>query len=193
MCDAVISVPAGMPSVAETKPYFTSSYVAVMRDADSRHFTSFDDAWLTNASIGLQLVGSDDGSTPPVASLAQRGLNQHITAFPMWADAAVQNPQAKIIDAVANGTIDIAFVWGPFAGYFAQGEKIKLRVVPITYDAAAPSNQFVFAMAAATRRNDLALRDALQASLDRHQADIQAILIHYGVPTVPAPPVPQTH
>jgi mxaJ protein len=193
VCDVVISLPAGMPVVAETKPYFTSSYVAVMRDNDTRHFASFDDGWLAAARIGLQLVGSDDGSTPPVASLAQRGLNQHITAFPMWADAAVQTPQAKIIDAVANGGIDIAFVWGPFAGYFAQSEKTRLRVVPVTYDAAAPSNQFVFAMAAATRRNDVALRDALQAALDRHRADIQAILKQYGIPTVPALPVPQTH
>ena len=42
-CDAVISVPAGLPGIAATKPYFASSYVVVTRAADERRFTSFDD------------------------------------------------------------------------------------------------------------------------------------------------------
>ena len=190
LCDTVISLPAGLPIVTETKPYFTSSYVAVTRAADKRAFTNFDNAWLRNARIGLQLVGDEDSSTPPAESLAQRGLNQHITGFAMWAEPSVPNPQGDIIRAVADGGIDVAFVWGPFAGYFAQAQKIPLTLVPVTYDAAAPAQQFSFAMAAGVRRGDTALRDTLQAALDRHQAEIAAILKQYGIPTVPAAAAP---
>ncbi|MEJ0046820.1 MAG: hypothetical protein WDN04_12430 [Rhodospirillales bacterium] len=65
LCDVVVSVPAGLPILATTKPFFTSSYVAVTRRADPHHFVSFDDAWLREARIGLQLVGAEGATTPP--------------------------------------------------------------------------------------------------------------------------------
>jgi mxaJ protein len=187
VCDVVISVPTGLSMVAATKPYFTSSYVAVTRVKDDRHFTSFDDPWLRDARIGLQLVGKEGATTPPAMALARRGFNQHITGFPMWGDAGDPSPQGKIIDAVADGSIDIALVWGPFAGYFAKSHGAALRIDPITADSQAPELTFVFPMAMGVRKADTALRDRLQAAIDRHTTEIAAILKDYGIPTVPTP------
>lgn len=194
MCDVVISVPAGLPIVAVTKPYFASSYAAVTRANDSRHFTSFDDPWLRDARIGLQLVGAEGATTPPAVALSRRGINEHITAFTMWSDGSDPNPQGKIIDAVADGSIDVALVWGPFAGYFAKPHGAALRIEPITADPQMPELTFVFPMSMGVRKTDTALRDRLQAAIDRHATEIAAILSDYGVPTVllPAPPVTAT-
>ncbi len=202
-CDVVISVPAmlpgAMPSLITTKPYFASTYVAVTRSADPRQFASFDDDWLRSARIGLQMIGIDGANTPPAAALTRRGLNQHITGFSMWADDGVANPQARIIDAVADGSIDVALVWGPFAGYFARRQAAALRIVPVTMDFKNPSLIFTFPMAMAVRKADVALRDRLQGALDRHATEIAAVLHEYGVPMVPVPPEPlpspnaQTH
>jgi len=187
LCDVVISVPSGFAMVAATKPYFSSSYVAVTRAKDDRHFTAFDDPWLRDARIGLQLVGKEGATTPPAMALSRRGFNQHITGFAMWGDAADPNPQGKIVDAVADGSIDIALVWGPFAGYFAKAHGSDLRVEPITADSQAPDLTFVFPMAMGVRKADTALRDRLQAAIDRHPTEIAAILKDYGIPTVPTP------
>ena len=185
LCDAVISVPVGLPVVAATRPYFTSSYVAVTRADDPRRFTSFDDPWLREARVGLQLVGNEGATTPPAIALADRGIHGHITAFPMWAGAEEANPQGRIVDAVADGSIDVAFVWGPFAGYFARAHGAGLRIEPVTGDPQAPDLVFVFPMALGVRKADTALRDRLQAAMDRHPAELAAILRDYGVPTLP--------
>jgi mxaJ protein len=186
--DVVVSVPASMPIVATTKPYFTSSYVAVMRAGDKRHFSSFDDDWLPDARIGLQLVGAEGGTTAPAASLTQRHLDRHLTGFPMWDADSVNNPQGKIIDAVADGTIDVAFVWGPFAGYFAKPHGTALRLDPITSDPKVPQQVFAFPMAMGVRKEDTDLRDRLQAAIDRHRPEIAAILQDFHIPLVAATP-----
>lgn len=191
-CDVVISVPAGLPRLATTRPYFASTYVAVTRSNDARHFASFDDPWLRDARIGLQLVGSEGATTPPAVALSQRGVNQHITAFPMWSDEGDPTPQGRIIAAVAEGTIEVALVSGPLAGYFAKARGTALRIEPITGDPRMPDQAFVFPMAIGVRKADTALRDRLQASLDRHQTEIAAILRDYRIPTVPLP-APLTH
>ena len=186
LCDVVLSVPSGLQPLATTKPYFASTYVAVTRANDARRFMSFDDPWLKDALIGLQLVGKEGATTPPVFALSKRGLNQHITPFPMWSDGSDPTPQGKIVDAVAAGTIDVAFVWGPFAGYFAKAHRTELRLDPLS-DSTQPDLSFVFAMAAGVRKTDTALRDRLQGALDRHAAEIADNLKDFAIPTVPVP------
>lgn len=190
LCDVVLSVPAGLEIVAETRPYFASSYVAVTRADDARRFASFDDDWLREAKIGLQLVGNEGATTPPAIALSHRGLTQHITGYPMWSGEADSSPQGRIIDAVARGEIDVAFVWGPFGGYFAKAHGDALRVQPITTDPRAPELRFVFPMALGLRKSDTALRDQLQTALDRHADDIAAILRADGIPTLPLSATP---
>jgi quinoprotein dehydrogenase-associated probable ABC transporter substrate-binding protein len=190
-CDVVISVPASLPRVTVTKPYFRSSYVAVTRAGDARHFASFDDPWLRDARIGLQQVGTDGFTTPPALSLTLRGIDQHIVFFPMWAGEGETDPQGRIIDAVADGSIDVALVWGPFAGYFAKRHAGALRIDPIGADPRRPDISFQFDMAIGVRKSDTAFRDRLQGAIDRHETEIAAILRDYGIPTMPpasAPP-----
>lgn len=187
-CDMVVSVPVGIGIVATTKPWFTSGYVAVMRAKDTHRFTGFDDAWLKDARIGLQLVGGEGAGTPPANALGARGIVDHITGFAMWAEAGVQDPQGRIVDAVARGEIDVAFVWGPFAGWFAKSHGAALRVTPIDGDPKAPDMPFTFAMAVGVRKADTALRDRIQQALDRRRAEIGRVLAEYAIPTLPARP-----
>ena len=125
-------------------------------------------------------------------ALSSRGVNQHITAFPMWSEDGDKSPQGRIVDAVADGSIDVAFVWGPFGGYFAKAHDAALRVEPITSDPQRPDLAFVFPMAIGVRKADTAFRDRLQEALDRHSAEIAAILRDNGVPTVPVEAPPST-
>jgi len=186
-CDVVISVPASLPAslpaVATTRPWFTSTYVAVTRTADHRHFAGFDDAWLKSARIGLQLITGGDVNPPPAMALARRGITNNITGFSPW-DSAEDAPQAKIIDAVAQNSIDVALVWGPFAGYFAKPYGTALKLEAISADPSSPGLAFTFPMAAAVRSTDTALKETLQAAFDRNAEKIAAILRDYNIPIV---------
>ena len=77
------------------------------------------------------------------------------------------DPQREIVDAVADGRVDVAVVWGPLAGYYAQREPTPLDVVPVAPSRDGPALAFAFDIAMGVRRDDAALRDALDA---RHRA-----------------------
>jgi len=192
-CDVVISVPASvpasLPAIATTRPWFTSTYVAVTRAADNRHFAGFDDEWLKSARIGLQLITGGDANPPPAMALSRRGVTNNITGFSPW-DSAEDAPQEKIVDAVANKSIDVAMVWGPFGGYFAKPYGNALKLEAVTQDPGWPGLAFTFPMAAAVRKEDTALKDTLQAAFDRNAAKIAAILRDDNIPIVePVPAV----
>lgn len=191
-CDVVISVPASlplsMPAIATTRPWFTSTYVAVTRAADNRHFAGFDDMWLKSARIGLQLIEGGDVNPPPAMALSRRGIINNLTGFSPW-NSTDDAPQAKIVDAVADKSIDVALVWGPFGGYFAKPYGNMLKVEAVTHDPATPGLAFTFPMAAAVRSGDGALKDTLQAAFDRNATKIAAILRDYNIPIVDPSPV----
>jgi len=45
-----------------------------------------------------------------------------------------------VVKAVADGSIDVAIVWGPFAGYFAKPFGNRLVVRPAPVEPALPTN-----------------------------------------------------
>jgi len=183
-CDVVLGLPSGLQGVLQTRPYYTSSYVFVTASQRGLKLTGLDDPALRELRIGLQAVGAEGSNTPPAMALAKRGIVQRVTGFPMWGVESDTTPQAHIIEAVANGEVDVAIVWGPFAGYFAARQKQPLEVTPISFDATQPALPFSYSMALGVRRGDEGLRNELQLALDRHAPEIQALLKRYGIPLV---------
>jgi mxaJ protein len=187
-CDVVIGVPVGLRGVLATRPYYASSYVFISQRERHLQRLDFDDPALPRLKIGLQAIGADGANTPPANSLATRGLVHNVVGFSMWAEEDVESPPERIIDAVVAGEIDTAIVWGPFAGYFGKRHGDRLEVHAVTSDARLPSQAFTFEIALGVRKGETALRDELQAVLDRRQQDIQAILDEYAVPRIAATP-----
>jgi quinoprotein dehydrogenase-associated probable ABC transporter substrate-binding protein len=181
-CDVVIGLPTGMQGVAQSRPYYGSSYAFVTPSHGGTQVTSFDDPALRRLRIGLQAVGAEGSNTPPASALARRGLSDRVVGFSMWGEESDETPQAHIVDAVASGDIDLAIVWGPVAGYFAQRHGDRLKVTPVTGDPLQPVATFQFEMSLSVRPGDNELLNELQQALDRRQPEIQAILQTYGVP-----------
>jgi len=177
-CDVVIGVPAGYDLVGTTTPYYRSSYVFVYPKGKGLQITSLDDPVLKKIRIGVHLLGDDYTNPPPVHELAKRGVVDNVIGFDTFYSR--QNPPGTIIDAVANGKIDAAIVWGPAAGYFVAHQRVPLVVVPI------PSGKgdlpFAFDISVGVRRGDDALRARVEKAIGRRRAEISKILKDYGVP-----------
>jgi quinoprotein dehydrogenase-associated probable ABC transporter substrate-binding protein len=178
-CDLFIGVPAGFDKVLATKPYYRSSYVAVYRSG-AQPFTGFDPAQLRRRRIGVQLIGNDLAASPPGHALTRAGAIDNVTGFTVYGDGPAAQ---RMVDAVAAGRIDLALVWGPQAGYFAQRAAVPMTVVATAAPAGLPV-PFEFAIAMGVRKGDAALRDKLDEILQRRRADIDAILAQYQVPRV---------
>lgn len=185
-CDAIMTLPAALPYVLATRPWFATSYVAITRADNSRRFTSFDDGWLAEARIGLPLVGNEGATTAPAVALSRRGLIHHIVPFEVFSDGDARQ-QGKIVSAVADGDIDVAFVWGPFGGFYAREQAIRLRVSPIAGDPLTPDQPFIAPMAIGVRKGEWALRDRLQRALDHRQPEIATVLRDFAIPLIEPP------
>jgi mxaJ protein len=187
-CDLVVGVPSGYDLVLSTKPYYRSTYVFVYLKRRNLQLRSFDDPALRPLTIGLEEIGADGANTPPAHALVRRGLAANIVGFKMWDVEAVESPPGKIIDAVAAGEIDVAIVWGPFAGYFVRRRPpaAALEVVPVSSTSDPPSIPFAYDIAMGVRHGESALKAELEGILDRRRADIERILEEYGVPLVNA-------
>jgi mxaJ protein len=185
-CDVVPGMASSVERAWATAPYYRSSYVFVSRH--DRHLTvrSLDDSSLSALRIGVQLIGDDYSNTPPVTALARRGLAHALVGFRVAGDYAQPNPPARIIDAVVHGDVDIAVVWGPLAGYFAQHANVRLDIVPVQPQIDTPFLPFVFDIAMGVRRGDTALHHAIDSSLVKNRGEVNAILWQYGVPRVDA-------
>lgn len=184
-CDLVVGAPVGLRSLTTTQPYYRSTYVFVTRKDRKLGIRSFDDPALKPLKIGLHVVGDDGENPPPAYSLARRGMARNIVGYKLWDVDGIKNPQGRIIDAVAKGEIDVAVVWGPFAGYFAKQQRTRLKIVPAPTDIAALPLEY--SMALGVRTGDDGLKRRLEAVLDKRRDDIRAILAGYGVPLVDQP------
>ena len=182
-CDLVIGVPSSFELVLPTRPYYRSTYVFVYRRDAGFDVRSFDDPVLREKRIGVHLVGDDGANTPPAHALASRGIiGGRVRGYMLYGDYSQPNPPAKILDAVAQGEIDVAIVWGPLAGYFVPRQRVAMEIVPVSPQIDVPFLPFVYDISMGVRRDDAALKADVEQVMMRRRAEIDAILDEYGVP-----------
>jgi quinoprotein dehydrogenase-associated probable ABC transporter substrate-binding protein len=186
-CDVVMGVPAGYDLVETTRPYYRSSYVFVTREDRHLDLSSLIDPRLHHLTIGVHLIGDDGNNPPPAQALGDQGIVDNVRGYSICGDYREANPPARLIEAVENGEIDVAAAWGPLGGYFAQRSPVPLTVTPIRDVERFAPQQFQFAIAIGVRKGDHALRDRLNAFIDEHRSEIDALLRSYGVPLVDRP------
>ena len=113
----------GSTRCCTTTPYYRSSYVFVdARTARARDIASFDDPRLAHAArSACQLVGNDWRQRAAGArARAPRHRRQRARLHRSTATTGARSGRADRRGASRSGEIDVAVVWGPLAGYFAQ-------------------------------------------------------------------------
>jgi len=181
-CDVVMGVPAHYGLLQPTRSYYRSSYAFVSRRDRGLRIDSFDAPSLKTLTIGIQVSGDDYNNPPAAQELATRHLVQNVRGFTVYGDYSSPDPQRAIVDAVADGDIDVAIVWGPLAGYYAQRESTPIDVRPITPGNTTGPNRFAFDIAMGVRADDTTLRNELDTVIAQHGNAIRRILRTYGVP-----------
>jgi mxaJ protein len=176
-CDLWPGVAASVDSMMTSEPYYRSSYVFVTRGDRRLDIRSFDDPRLKTLTIGVQMIGNDATNTPPAHALARRGIATNVRGYMVYDVNANASP---IVAAVADGTLDVAIVWGPTAGYFAKRSSVPLALAPTpASDATLP---MTFAISMGMRKHDAPLRSEIDAALERERPAIDHILETFGVP-----------
>jgi mxaJ protein len=186
LCDVLPGIPEHLGTVLATRPYYRSTYVFLSRASDPWVIRSFDDPLLRRLRVGVHLIGDDYQNTPPAHALARRHITGNVVGFTIYGDYAEPNPPSRLVEAVARGTIDVAIIWGPFAGYFGPRQPVKLRLRPVQPTSDGPTLPFTFGISLGVARSDTLLLRRLDAILTRRADRIDRILDQYGVPRVHA-------
>jgi mxaJ protein len=178
-CDLVLGVPAGFELAATTKPYYRSTYALVYVKG-----TGLDSVGVPDDLLGLEPAKLKSlrlgvfAQTPPSDWLLKHGLFDQVLSSQRQSGDPESYPGEIIENDLVAGKIDIAFVWGPIAGYFAK-RATTLAVVPFKPD---PEIQFDFRIAMGVRFGEREWKNTIERLLEANQARIQAILAAYGVP-----------
>lgn len=183
-CDVSMATTASSKLMVSSIPYYRSSYVFVTRRDRHIRIASLDDRSLAKYKIGAQIIGEDDAASPPAEELARRGMAGNLVGYSVYGMPLGRNTSEDMVSAVAEGSLDMAIVWGPAAGYFVKTSPVPLDITPILPSPGSVGLPVAFDISLGVRRDDQALRDQLNEIIARRQDEISELLRSYGVPLV---------
>lgn len=178
MCDVMFDMPANYERLLTTFPVYRTTYVLAYRDDKGLELTGLDDPKLKDLKIGVfQTSGIRE-------ALAKRGIvdNVSLQVQSHDADLVPEHQPWWIVQKVLNGELDVAAVWGPFAGWLKTMKDEPLTIQPVNLeDDRVPLE---FDLAIGVRKTDAFLKYMLEFALEDKQEEVAKIMKDYGVPLV---------
>ena len=172
-CDVVMNIPYGSREELTTRPYYVSSYVFVFPKSKGYSISSMDSPALKGLRIGFE------HDTPAQEAIKLRGMVAKAVGFDI-ADSPEESP-AVMLKALTSGKIDVLITWQPSIGAFLKNyPNLEVVVVPNARTLGTPE-QYSFPMSMAVRADDQAMKKKLDAVIEKHQSEIEALLTRNGV------------
>ncbi|MFK7996868.1 MAG: substrate-binding domain-containing protein [Granulosicoccus sp.] len=173
-CDLISGITTTSEKVQNTNPYYHSAYSIVQSASLQPPIETMSDERLKSLKLGVV------AGTPPADVLAANGLLSNLKPYHLVADTRRGAPAKNAVMDVANGVTDVAFVWGPIAGYFSKQSDIPLSVTPLLKENNRVRMNYRVSMA--VRFNETDWKRTVNAALSRIQPQIDDVLREYGAP-----------
>ncbi|MEI9899088.1 MAG: quinoprotein dehydrogenase-associated putative ABC transporter substrate-binding protein [Hyphomicrobium sp.] len=178
MCDVLLDLPVDYGMALTTFPIYRTTYVFAYRNDRGLNFKGFDDPALKDLKIGVfQTSGARE-------VLTKRGLapNLRLHTLSHNADLNPENQPWRQVQEVLDGKLDVAAIWGPFAGWVQKMKGEPLVVQPVNlWEDYIPLE---FELSIGVRKRDAKLKYAIEYALEASKGEIEKILTGYGVPLV---------
>ncbi|RXT22428.1 methanol oxidase [Rhizobium leguminosarum] len=175
-CDIIMGYAQGDELVQNTNAYYRSSYVLLYeKDGDLRGVETLTDQKLADKRIGVVQ------GTPPSANMAAAKLMRRAKIYPLMVDTRITPSMAEVmIQDMLSGVIDAAVIWGPMAGYYARKSDADLSIVPLIREKGG--QRMTYRITMGVRPSDQQWKRTLNAFIKDNQAEINKLLLEYGVP-----------
>jgi len=178
MCDVMFDMPANYGRLLTTFPVYRSTYVLAYRNDKGLELTGLDDPKLKDLKIGVfQTSGIRE-------ALAKRGIVDNVTLATQThdADLIIEHQPWWTVQKVLNGELDVAAVWGPFAGWLTTMKNEPLTIQPVNLQEDRVPLEFDLALG--VRKTDAFLKYMLEFALEDKAEEVNQIMKDYGVPLV---------
>jgi quinoprotein dehydrogenase-associated probable ABC transporter substrate-binding protein len=178
ICDVMMGVPSDYEALLTTTPLYRSTYVFAYRSDRNLRIKNLDDPVLRKLRVGVYETSGLRNA------LANHGVKSNVIVMGTSHDSDLvpEHQPWRQVEQVVNGSLDVAGVWGPFAGWVVQTQHAPLVMQPTNLmDDTVPME---FSVAIGVRRFDAVLKYALEDAMDAKKQDIAAILNSFGIPLV---------
>jgi quinoprotein dehydrogenase-associated probable ABC transporter substrate-binding protein len=178
-CDVAMSIPEHTDFLKPTKPYWSSIEAMVYRTGEGYELKTMEDVAKASKDGKPLRIGLFDRGIA-TKKLLDLGLADQIEYFQMMSGDARVNAGRIVEDALANGEVDVAFLWGPIASYYASVSDVPMTVQPLNELGEA----MVFSFSMGTRYQDKKWNALLNQFLEKRRDDINAIIADYHFPSL---------
>ena len=176
-CDVIIGTGQGDELVLNTNALYRSAYALIYKPGTGLDgVTSLFDPRLKDKRVGVVIA------SPPADLINKAGLMGKARPYRMMVDRRHESPGEDMVKDIRSGEIDAGVLWGPMAGYFANNGGEKLTVVPLIED--SKHGRTEFRITGGVRQGDDLWKRRLNDVIRKRQADIDRVLLEYGVPLV---------
>ncbi|MGE3228589.1 MAG: quinoprotein dehydrogenase-associated putative ABC transporter substrate-binding protein [Hyphomicrobium sp.] len=176
-CDILMDMPVALQELLTTDPIYSTTYVFAYREDRKLDIESLDDPVLKDLRIG---VFQHSGLREALERRGHKSLDLHIIAYDT--DLQPTHQPWQQVQKVIDGKLDVAGVWGPFAGWLKTQRHAPIVIQPVNlWENEVPME---FELAIGMQRNQVMLKYMLDWSLTRTRDKIAAVLKDYGVPLV---------
>ncbi|MCO5064471.1 MAG: substrate-binding domain-containing protein [Rhizobiaceae bacterium] len=177
-CDIIMGYAQGDELVQNTNAYLRSTYVLVYKkDGPLAGVETIEDPKLAGKRIGVVQ------STPPASNMAKANLMKTAKVYDLMRDTRfTHSPAELMIKDIESGEIDAAVVWGPMGGYFARQMNADVALVPLTKE--QTGSRMIYRITMGVRPSDQEWKRTLNTVIRENQAEINRIMLDYGVPII---------
>ena len=177
-CDIIMGYAQGDEQVQNTNAYYRSAYVLMYKKGGGLDgVETIEDAKLADKRIGVVM------STPPASNMARANLMKKAKVYELMVDTRFTDSAAEMmIKDIVSGEIDAAVVWGPMGGYYAAKSGADVAVVPLIKEKTGSRMSYRITMG--VRPSDQEWKRTLNRLIKDNQAEINKILLGYGVPLI---------
>ncbi|SMG59838.1 substrate-binding domain-containing protein [Paraburkholderia susongensis] len=179
-CDLIIGVPKGYDMTSTTQPYLRSTYAMVVPNRPE--FASIktpDDLLKLPPDVLHKLRFGIFTQTPAVDWLLAHNLIDQAVSYRVQSGDPAEYPGQMIEQDLHAGNVDVVFLWGPIAGYFAKRGGDSVRLVPFP---AGPGIRFDYTISMGVRYGEKAWKDKVDQWIGANHDKIDSILATYQVP-----------
>jgi quinoprotein dehydrogenase-associated probable ABC transporter substrate-binding protein len=175
-CDVIIGTGQGDELVLNTNALYRSAYALIYKPGTGLDgVDSIFDPRLKDKRLGVVQ------GTPSADLIAKAGLMGKARPYRLMVDRRYDNPSADLVKDIRSGEIDAGVMWGPIAGYYATRDGDKLAVAPLVKDV-GKAGRIDFRITMGVRQGDDLWKRQLNDIIRKRQADIDKVLLEYGVP-----------
>lgn len=177
-CEVLLDVPTDFEGVLETEPIYRTTYVLAYRRDSGLIINNLDDPRLKSLSIGTYQTSGIR------MALAERGIRENVKLHVVSHDGDIDQAAQpwRQVQNVIDGKLDVAAVWGPFAGWLKTMKNAPIVVQPVNLD--EDQIPLEFDLAIGLRQMDWILKYKFDLALESKKGEIEKILRDYGVPLV---------